>query len=83
MLTQTERQQKLIEEAEYFTVIRFCGVGVYERREVSNKDEAMKLAEKLCRETQKNYLVYAVKGTQDTYVTSFQWSKDRGAEEIR
>lgn len=68
-----ERDQYIIENAIYFTVVRFLGVGQYERHERPSREEAITLGEALAKNNKANYLIYAV-GPQDwsAYVTTMK-----------
>ncbi len=55
-----QRDQRIIDEAEYFTVVAFLGVGQYSRQEVPNLTEAQKLAQELADKNKRNYMIYAV-----------------------
>lgn len=55
-----ERDTLIIEGAEYFTVVRFLGVGQYERHRCSDLKEATTLSENLSKQNRANYMVYAV-----------------------
>lgn len=73
-----ERDAHIIANAEYFTVVRFLGVGRYERNQTSSYEEALKLAQELSDKNQAGYLVYAVDDKNLTaYVTSIKHPKAR------
>ena len=55
-----QRDQRIIDEAEYFTIVCFLGVGQYERHEEKTLEEARKLARKLAKKSTKDYMIYAV-----------------------
>lgn len=58
--TAEERDRHIIENAKYFTVVRFLGVGRYERHERPSRKEAVDLAEELSNKNKANYMIYAV-----------------------
>lgn len=58
-----ERDQAIIGLADHFTVVRFLGVGQYERHKRSSQKEAERLAGKLAKQSKGNYMIYAVTGT--------------------
>ena len=55
-----QRDQRIIDEAEYFTIVCFLGVGQYERHEKETLEKARKLARKLAKNKKKDYMIYAV-----------------------
>lgn len=55
-----ERDDHIIENAKYFTIVRFHGVGKYERHERKTREEAEHLAKLLSSENRGNYMIYAV-----------------------
>lgn len=63
------RENSIIDDADYFTVVRYLGPGKgYERHEKDDRNEAVILATKLAKENNRPYLIYAVKGVHDTFV---------------
>lgn len=58
--TSQERDDYIIKNAKYFTIIRFLGVGKYERHEKPTLGEAEELALALSGDKQGNYMIYAV-----------------------
>lgn len=58
--TALERDSAIEKEAAYFTIVRFLGVGQYERHEMPTKEEAVALAEALSKKVRGNYMIYAV-----------------------
>lgn len=72
-----ERDGAIIADAEYFTVVRFLGVGQYERHEVKTREEAISLGNELSKRVRGNYIVYAVNPAgRSAYVTSIVYKKD-------
>lgn len=71
-----ERDAHIIENAKYFTVVRFLGVGRYERHERITRKEAEELAEGLSDRNKANYMIYAV-GPNDlaAFVRSYIYQK--------
>lgn len=55
-----ERDQYILEHAKHFTIVRFLGVGQYERHERKTLEEAEQLAATLSGDRQGNYMIYAV-----------------------
>lgn len=63
------RENSIIDEADYFTVVRYLGPGKgYERHEKDDREQAIILATQLAKENNRPYLIYAVKGVHDTFV---------------
>lgn len=58
--TSQERDDYIITNAKYFTIVRFLGVGKYERHEKPTLEEAEELALALSGDKKGNYLIYAV-----------------------
>lgn len=56
----TQRDQRIIDEAEYFTIVCFLGVGRYDRHEKETLEEARTLAFQLSKILKKDYMIYAV-----------------------
>lgn len=74
--TAEERDAAIIEQAEYFTIVRFLGVGQYERHERKTREEAIKLGETLSEKVRGNYLIYAVNASgRNAYVQSIIYRK--------
>lgn len=61
--TAEERDQKIIDTAGHFTIVRFLGSGQYERHKRDTKEEALQLADLLSQGNRANYMVYAVSPT--------------------
>lgn len=71
-----ERDGAIIDAAEYFTIVRFLGVGQYERHERKTRKEAIELGEHLSKEVRGNYIVYAINDVgRSAYVTSIIYKK--------
>ena len=65
------RDEYMRENADYFTVVRYLGPGKgYERHECPTVEVAMSLARRIADEAGKAYLIYAVSGIHDGYVTT-------------
>ena len=62
------RDRYIIDHADYFTIIRFLGVGQYERHERKTLKKAETLAKKLVKENKGRYMIYAVQGIHDAFV---------------
>lgn len=58
--TSKERDDHIIKNAAYFTIVRFLGVGQYERHEKNTLEEAVSLGLELSKSNKANYMVYAV-----------------------
>jgi hypothetical protein len=79
-----QRDQRIIDEAEYFTVVAFLGVGQYSRNEVPNITEAHRLGEELARQNKRNYMIYAVnKKGNSAFVGSIIGVKKHASRTIR
>lgn len=61
-----ERDSSIIAMAEYFTIVRFLGVGQYERHERKTRREAKELGNELASKNKANYMIYAVTPTGRT-----------------
>lgn len=65
------RDQHIILNADYFTVGRRLGPRLgYERHEVSTLNDAKKLARRMAKSTKRVYMIYAVSGISDCFVTA-------------
>jgi len=67
--TAEQRAQWVVANANYFTVVRRVNRS-YERYEESSLDSASKLAQRLANRLSTRYMIYAVCGPYDTYVTT-------------
>ena len=64
---------RIIDRAEYFTAIRFLGVGKYERNQFSTRKEACEIAQQLSNKNNAQYIIYAVDKFELTaYVTTIR-----------
>ena len=71
-----ERDANIIANAEYFTAVRFLGVGKYERHEFPTRSEAVAKAQNLSKQFKGNYLIYAVNDRgYSAYVETVKWDK--------
>lgn len=66
--TPDERTGYIVQNADYFTAVRFLGVGQYERHERASLVEAIDCAQALANATGKLYGVYAASGPYDAWV---------------
>lgn len=72
--TDAERSAWIIQNADYFTVIRFRSRG-YDRIEAASLEEAIWQAErKVAADPELRLMVYAVQGVQSCYVTTIKGS---------
>ena len=70
-LTIAERDDWIIANANYYTVVRYLGpLNGYERHEVKSLDAAKKLAGRMAKKAGRPYLVYAVADQKDCFVCS-------------
>ena len=70
-LTIAERDDWIIGNADYFTVVRYLGpLNGYERHEVKTLGAAKKLAGRMAKKAGRLYLIYACAGQKDCYVCS-------------
>ena len=67
-----ERTSFIDQHADYWTVVRFRGQGDYERHEFPKRSDAFEAATKLANDTNTTYMIYAVLGIYDTFVTSIK-----------
>ena len=68
-LTIAERDDWIIANADYYTVVRYLGpLNGYERHEVKTLNQAKKLAGRMAKKARKPYLIYAVAGISDVFV---------------
>lgn len=58
--TSIQRDSNIIANAEYFTIVCFRGVGVYDRKQRKTLQKARQLAKALAKETKRKYMIYAV-----------------------
>lgn len=63
-----DRDKWFLENAEYFTIVRFKGVGDYERHERGSETEATELAEELVKGNNHRYAIYAVVRNESAFV---------------
>jgi len=68
--SQQEREKWFIDNADYFTVIQFRGVGKYDRHELKTKDQAMEAAKLLAETKGGKWMVYSIVGESSVYVTT-------------
>lgn len=67
--TAKERDEYIINNSDYFTVVRHLGPRRgYERHEVKTLVEAETLARRMAKEAGKPYIIYAVAGLRDAMV---------------
>ena len=72
-LTIAERDDWIIANADYYTVVRYLGpLNGYERHEVKSLDAAKKLAGRMAKKAGRPYLIYACAGQKDCFVCSVQ-----------
>ncbi len=69
-----DRTQYIIQNADMFTVVKFLGVGKYDRRECPTLEEARALATTLIKNPTDRWMIYAVRGIYDTYVETIKGS---------
>lgn len=74
--TSEEREEYMIKNAEYFTVVAFLGTGKYERHEAKTLAEATILADQLAHINHKTYMIYAVVPPYDSFVKSVKPKKE-------
>lgn len=60
----------VVQHAEYYTVVKFLGVGVYERYELREFTAAYRAAKCLVALQGGRYMIYAVAGPHDAYITT-------------
>jgi hypothetical protein len=81
--TEPERRQWIVDNADYFTVIRRVK-RTYERHELPTLDAAYKKAKALADKEGAPYLIYAVAGAHDTWVMNVKPAeKDYGNAQRR
>lgn len=66
--TEADRRHYIISQADYFTAVVFMGVGRYERIECPTLDVAQAVAQRGADHMNKQFMIYAIRGTSDTLV---------------